>query len=116
MFNREIIIAATLASLASAYPFMNVPGAGLNMAKRSSYPDSQRQTTFDAATQLINVAGSHAFVAPGNGDLRGPCPGLNALANHGYLPHNGVTTLTQAVTATNTVFGMGVDLATFLST
>lgn len=20
---------------------------------------------------------------------RGPCPGLNTLANHGYLPHNG---------------------------
>lgn len=21
--------------------------------------------------------------------VRGPCPGLNTLANHGYLPHNG---------------------------
>lgn len=27
------------------------------------------------------------------GDVRGPCPGLNTLANHGYLPRNGVATV-----------------------
>lgn len=27
----------------------------------------------------------YPFVAPGPGDKRGPCPGLNALANHGYM-------------------------------
>lgn len=27
--------------------------------------------------------------APGPSDARGPCPGLNTLANHGYLPRNG---------------------------
>ncbi|RAH56712.1 Cloroperoxidase [Aspergillus piperis CBS 112811] len=26
---------------------------------------------------------------PGHGDVRGPCPMLNTLANHGLLPHNG---------------------------
>lgn len=36
---------------------------------------------FNAAQQLIDVHGSHAWVAPGSRDLRGPCPGLNALAN-----------------------------------
>lgn len=25
------------------------------------------------------------YKAPGPGDSRSPCPGLNALANHGYL-------------------------------
>ncbi|KAH8901667.1 Cloroperoxidase [Thozetella sp. PMI_491] len=25
----------------------------------------------------------------GKGDARSPCPGLNSLANHGFLPHNG---------------------------
>jgi len=41
------------------------------------------------------VSGEHAFVAPNfaNGDIRGPCPGLNVLSNHGYLPHNGVGTV-----------------------
>ena len=25
---------------------------------------------------------AHQYVAPGSGDIRGPCPGLNAAANH----------------------------------
>ncbi|KAL4861205.1 hypothetical protein BDV12DRAFT_208265 [Aspergillus spectabilis] len=29
------------------------------------------------------------WIAPGPEDSRGPCPGLNTLANHGYLPRNG---------------------------
>ncbi|KAJ7771987.1 Chloroperoxidase [Mycena maculata] len=29
------------------------------------------------------------FIPPKPTDLRGPCPALNALANHGYLPRNG---------------------------
>lgn len=71
---------------------------------------------FDAKAQRIDVSGKHSFVPPGHGDLRGPCPGLNALANHNYLPHNGVATIDEFVNATNSVFGMGVDLALFLST
>ncbi|KAI5468195.1 Chloroperoxidase [Mariannaea sp. PMI_226] len=31
----------------------------------------------------------HEFRAAGPFDSRSPCPGLNALANHGYLPHDG---------------------------
>lgn len=27
--------------------------------------------------------------APGEGDVRSPCPGLNSLANHGFLNRNG---------------------------
>ncbi|TID22771.1 aromatic peroxygenase [Venturia nashicola] len=70
---------------------------------------------FDAAAQLVDVHGSHAWQAPGTSDLRGPCPGLNALANHNYLPHNGVATIDQFVQQTNQVFGMAIDLGTFLS-
>ncbi|KAE8341947.1 hypothetical protein BDV24DRAFT_174081 [Aspergillus arachidicola] len=33
--------------------------------------------------------GGHEFRAPGPFDSRSPCPGLNALANHGYLPRDG---------------------------
>jgi len=29
------------------------------------------------------------WVAPTATDARGPCPGLNTLANHGFLPHDG---------------------------
>ncbi|KAK7051531.1 hypothetical protein VNI00_004506 [Paramarasmius palmivorus] len=31
----------------------------------------------------------HRFQPPTDGDLRGPCPGLNTLANHGFIPRNG---------------------------
>jgi len=29
------------------------------------------------------------WTAPGPGDVRSPCPGLNSLANHGFIHHNG---------------------------
>ncbi|KUJ15136.1 Cloroperoxidase [Mollisia scopiformis] len=72
---------------------------------------------FNAAEQLIDVSGEHAFVPPNfsAGDMRGPCPGLNALANHNYLPHDGFATIDQFVSATNEVFGMSLDLGLFLS-
>lgn len=40
---------------------------------------------FNAAEQYIDVSpgSGHEYVAPGKDDLRGPCPGLNAMANHG---------------------------------
>lgn len=45
--------------------------------------------TFDEDDQLISLTGAHAYASPGPGDIRGPCPGLNAAANHGYLPRDG---------------------------
>lgn len=80
----------------------------------------------------IDISGKHAFKAPGKGDQRGPCPGLNVLANHGYISHNGITSYAEVVTAINQgsyrdvskaaqwclrrypVFGMGIDLALIL--
>lgn len=37
---------------------------------------------FDAKAQYVSNKGAHAFIAPGPGDDRGECPGLNAMANH----------------------------------
>ncbi|EME38183.1 hypothetical protein DOTSEDRAFT_141173 [Dothistroma septosporum NZE10] len=70
---------------------------------------------FNATLQYVSNQGQYAFKAPGTGDARGECPGLNAMANHGYLPHNGVATIQQFIDATGTVFGMGQDLAGFLA-
>jgi hypothetical protein len=46
--------------------------------------------------------------------ILGPCPGLNTLANHGYLPRSGIVTAGQAIRATSQVFNMGADLAAVL--
>lgn len=49
----------------------------------------------------IQVTGKHVFKAPTKYDKRGPCPGLNALANHGYISHSGITSLVEVVAAIN---------------
>ena len=53
---------------------------------------------FNAADQYVDVTdgGPHPFVAPGPGDRRGQCPGLNAAANHGFLPRNGIPTIADS--------------------
>lgn len=47
----------------------------------------------------------YTFQAPGPSDSRGPCPGLNLLANYGYLPRNGYVNLGQVIAATAYVTG-----------
>ncbi|KAF2088265.1 Cloroperoxidase [Saccharata proteae CBS 121410] len=72
---------------------------------------------FNAEQQLVDVSGDHAY-QPANfaaGDLRGPCPGLNAMANHGYVPRNGYGSVTDFVNGATAAYGMGADLAALLS-
>jgi hypothetical protein len=53
---------------------------------------------FNAADQFVDFrpGTEHQYVAPGSGDKRGPCLGLNAAANHGFLPHNGIPNIEQS--------------------
>lgn len=57
----------------------------------------------------------YTFQAPGPNDSRGPCPGLNLLANYGYLPRDGYVNYGQVLEATARGFNMGTDLATVLA-
>ncbi|KEQ98114.1 hypothetical protein AUEXF2481DRAFT_2094 [Aureobasidium subglaciale EXF-2481] len=68
-------------------------------------------------TEPVDVTGNHAFRAPnfGQGDQRGPCPGLNALANHGYISRDGIAGFFEVITAVNQVYGMSVDLVAVLA-
>lgn len=54
-----------------------------------------RQNGFNAQAQFIPTTGQYTFRPPGPNDQRGNCPGLNALANHGFIPHNGIATTAQ---------------------
>lgn len=67
-----------------------------------------------ASPSPVDVSGDHAFVPPSEGDQRGPCPGLNALANHNYVSHDGAISVVEQITAATEVFNFGVDLATVL--
>ncbi|KAI1459856.1 Cloroperoxidase [Annulohypoxylon moriforme] len=46
-----------------------------------------------------------AWVAPGPNDVRAPCPMLNTLANHGFLPHDG-----KGITVNKTIYALGTAL------
>ncbi|KAH8898238.1 Cloroperoxidase [Thozetella sp. PMI_491] len=52
--------------------------------------------------------GGHEWKPPGPGSVRGPCPMLNTLANHGYLPRNGKN-LTQDVTLDGLAEALNLD-------
>lgn len=52
---------------------------------------------------------------PGPGDVRSPCPGLNSLANHGILPHNGKgLTIPILIKALSYGMNVGADFATVI--
>ncbi|KAK7969976.1 hypothetical protein PG996_001585 [Apiospora saccharicola] len=42
------------------------------------------------ATPARAHSSANEWSPPGPGDVRGPCPGLNTLANHGFLPRDGL--------------------------
>lgn len=130
------LAAATLLATASAFPKMSADEAktyyehSRKDAQLAACPFAQKReaaagcpfqknkrATFDPKQQEIRTDGEYAFVPPNfeAGDQRGPCPGLNALANHGYLPHNGVADMATIVKATNDVYGMSLDLGGFLA-
>jgi hypothetical protein len=140
-FTQAITLA--LPALAAAYPGM-ISGASsraeledLIRAEIKREPEPQLGNPVgtligslgDAVSGLLNSVGNaivvksnlrpepgYTFQAPGPGDSRGPCPGLNLLANYGYLPRNGYVNFGQVLAATSRGFNMGTDLATVLAT
>ncbi|EKM77181.1 hypothetical protein AGABI1DRAFT_122208 [Agaricus bisporus var. burnettii JB137-S8] len=61
-------------------------------------------------TKLVNDH-QHPWKPLKHGDIRGPCPGLNTLASHGYLPHNGIATPAQIINAVQEGFNMENSVA-----
>ncbi|KAJ3515821.1 heme-thiolate peroxidase [Agrocybe chaxingu] len=66
----------------------------------------------DTSAKLVNDK-AHPWKPLRRGDMRGPCPGLNTLASHGYLPRNGVATPAQIVTAVQEGFNLRNGAAIF---
>ncbi|KAE9380849.1 Cloroperoxidase [Stipitochalara longipes BDJ] len=58
---------------------------------------------------------AHTYIAPGPTDVRGLCPTLNTLANHGYISRDGITTFAEAANAVQTAYAISYDLAAVLS-
>ncbi|KAJ7027363.1 hypothetical protein C8F04DRAFT_1103435 [Mycena alexandri] len=58
---------------------------------------------------------NHPFIAPGPNDQRGPCPGMNTLANHGYIPRNGIASFEEIVTGAMEAFNVQAGLMEFIT-
>ncbi|KAF2639232.1 hypothetical protein P280DRAFT_454391 [Massarina eburnea CBS 473.64] len=72
---------------------------------------------FDAAKQFVDVrpGSGYEYQDPKTGDKRGPCPGLNAAANHGFIERNGIVDIVKLAEGLNKAYAMGLDLATVLA-
>jgi hypothetical protein len=66
------------------------------------------------AGQPVDISGTYAYQTPGPTDKRGPCPGLNALANHGYINRNGISNA-QQVYDVSLLIGLGSEIAATLA-
>ncbi|KZP15387.1 Cloroperoxidase [Athelia psychrophila] len=56
----------------------------------------------------------HPFQEPASNAQRGGCPGLNIMANYGYIDRSGVTTATELLWAQQEMLGLAPDLAAAL--
>ncbi|KAJ7496831.1 Chloroperoxidase [Mycena latifolia] len=66
------------------------------------------QATETGLKQIPDAA--HPFIAPGPDDQRGPCPAMNTLANHGYIPRNGIATVEEIILAVMEAFNLELNL------
>ncbi|WYZ35430.1 hypothetical protein EsH8_X_000077 [Colletotrichum jinshuiense] len=129
-------VLASLAASAAAFPSMATKEELENLIKRDPLPVANPEPQLvsnlvgsltNTVTGLLGAVAQGAldpqnkrpepgfeFKAPGPNDSRGPCPGLNLLANHGYLPRDGHVTLGQVIEATARGFNMAPDLSTVL--
>ncbi|KAJ9604843.1 hypothetical protein H2200_010958 [Cladophialophora chaetospira] len=107
--------ASNIALLARAGGLDIPDGLSFDEIVRQVQHRRKKRLFVDFLKQPVQVDGVHAWQPPGPNAQRGPCPGLNALANHGYIDRSGVAKFLDVIGVMNDVYGMGVDLATILS-
>ncbi|CZR56209.1 related to chloroperoxidase [Phialocephala subalpina] len=61
----------------------SIISASLALTLASAHP------SIISSRDAVNTSDTGAFIAAGPDDLRGPCPMMNTLANHGFLPRDG---------------------------
>lgn len=110
---KQCFILSSISAIASAFPaYMNGQHAPnivetltrrqLNSQDALGLSRGQSNCGFSgpcltfSESQLVSTSGANAWAAPGLDEIRGPCPGLNAAANHGYLPRSGIVSLEES--------------------
>ncbi|KAL1649581.1 hypothetical protein SLS58_001638 [Diplodia intermedia] len=119
-FSSALFLLSSSSVLVDAFPAFsernleNLTPERLTAAIRAVEQHKLEKRILVDSSKPIDTTGDHAFQAPGDGDQRGPCPGLNVLANHGYISRDGITSFAEVVNAINQVMGMGTELALIL--
>ncbi|KAF7296002.1 Cloroperoxidase [Mycena kentingensis (nom. inval.)] len=101
-------------SAAVAWPGMDNNGTPVPRGSTKAVKIMLPADHLDRATKRIPDA-AHPFKAPGPNDQRGPCPGLNTMANHGYLPRNGIVSFEDLVNGMIEVFNIDLDFGAFIA-
>jgi hypothetical protein len=114
------MISSSLLVLSSLLPAFSFPSpaadpAACPLSKRAAAPYTS-QFPYGGATLnglpgsqtggfLVPATGdtAHEFQNPPSGAQRGPCPGLNVLANYGFISRDGITTFDELVAAQQNV-------------
>ncbi|KAH7382238.1 Chloroperoxidase [Pyrenochaeta sp. MPI-SDFR-AT-0127] len=96
------LISFCMFSLAFGFPHSS--NLGLKGLSHHSKEARQGSTILEGTTLKSNHL---TWSAPGENDLRSPCPALNTLANHGFLPHDG-RNITLAMLKTAAKDGLNV--------
>lgn len=76
------LAAAVLAGQAVAFPAAVFDAALKDPAVHAKAKRLNGISPGFSTDQFISTSGEYEWVAPGPTDQRGPCPGLNAFANH----------------------------------
>ena len=121
--------------MANIHGRADIHGRALPLSQNEGNSGPIDSLIFSAKEQFVDVrpGSPHQFIAPKAGEKRGPCPGLNAAANHGFIPRNGITTIPKsrfpqrskppleaytvavAVTGLSQAYGIGGEFAAALS-
>ena len=122
----KLFLVLEVAHLVTAYPHIAELAAKQHVRRQSpptvAFPEWPGNPThalynqFNATEQLLDVTGEHAWAAPTQGQIRGPCSGLNAAANHGYLPRSGIATAESISQGLWDAFSLSLDATVFLET
>jgi hypothetical protein len=96
----------TSTGIPALVPFPEWPGT----------PNHALYNKFDAEAQRVSITGDHEYRPPGPGDKRGPCSGLNAAANHAYIPRDGIATAESINTGLWEAFNLDLTATLFLQT
>lgn len=111
----KLLTVSALAATVAAFPAVQSEARALSSSSETNsgfFPSKQ----FDAQDQYVDVSpgSGHEFRSPTKHQIRGPCPGLNAAANHGFTSRTGVFDYQDTTQGLFDAFALGKDFSNIL--